>query len=212
MAEIDDSLERLPHTYEKRKDPAPPYQWKLWRFLSIFTREIDQLKQAKEDLRIIRDIDQATGMTLDRIGTNVQQSRGKTEDSVYKTLIKTKIARNINQGDVNNLIEVIAVSMGCKQSEVEVIEKWTLSTPEPAGLVIKPPIQALLNIGLTPAQFTPLMGRMTAGGVSVDGLYRGSFRFSTTYNQPVYNSDKGFNNGTLGAFYSPQNGGDELPL
>lgn len=212
MLEIDDSLERLPHTYENRKDEPDKPSRKLWRFLNIFTQEIDQLKRVKDDLRIIRDIDQARGTTLDRIGANVQQSRGRTEDSVYKTLIKTKIARNINQGDINNLIEVIAVSMGCAQSEVEVIEKWTLSTPEPAGLIIKPPIRALLNIGLTPAQFTPLMSRMTAGGVGVDGLYRGSFQFAAIYDQPVYNSDKGFERGTLGAFYSPLNGGDELPL
>lgn len=208
MPEIDDSLQRLPHTYQKSKSPRA----NLWRFLSIFTLEIDQLKQVKEEIKAARDIDQASGSTLDKIGSNVEQYRGKTTDSVYKTLIKTKITRNINQGDVNNLIDVIAFSMGGEPSQVELIEKWTLDPPEPAGLIIKPPIQALLNIGLTPAQFTSLMSRMTAGGVSVDALYRGSFRFSTTYDQPVFDSEKGFGRGTLGAFYTPENGGDGLPL
>lgn len=213
MAEIDDSLERLPHPYEKRKSvPNKPVPV-LWRFLSIFTQEIDLLKKTREDIQAAQDINQAFGSSLDKIGANVQQLRGKTNDNVYRTLIKTKIIRNINQGDVNNLIEVIASSMGADPSQVEIIEKWTLSSPEPAGLIIKPPIQALLNIGLTPAQFTTLMNRMAAGGVSVDALYRGSFRFSATYGQPVFNSDKGFNRGTLGAFYSPLDGGDEqLPL
>lgn len=212
MAEIDDSLERLPHTYEKRKDEPEKPPRNLWKFLNIFTREIDQLKDAKEDIKAVRDIDQASGVTLDRIGANVQQGRGKMMDSIYKTLIKTKITRNINQGDVNNLIETVAVSMNCEQSEVEITEKWTLSTPEPAGLMIKLPIEALLKIGLTPEQFTALMNRMAVGGVGVDGLYRGSFRFADTYDQPVFDSEKGFERGSLGAFYSPENGGDELPL
>jgi hypothetical protein len=180
--------------------------------LNIFTQEIDLLKKAREDIQTARDIDQAFGGSLDNIGANVQQFRGKTTDSVFRTLIKTKIIRNINQGDVNNLIDVIAFSTGAEPSQVEIIEKWTLSSPEPAGLIIKPPIQALLNVGFTPAQFTVLMNRMAAGGVNVDGLFRGSFRFASIYDQPVFNSDKGFNNGTLGAFYSPRDGGDELPL
>jgi hypothetical protein len=212
VAEIDDSLERLPHPYEKRKSiPGKPVP-RLWRFLSIFTQEIDLLKKARKDVETSRDIDRASGSSLDHIGTNVQQLRGKTPDSVYRTLIKTKIIRNINQGDVNNLIDVIASSMGADPFQVEITEKWTLTSPEPAGLIIKPPIQALLNIGLTPAQFTALMNQMAAGGVKVDGLFRGSFRFAATYDRPVYNSDKGFDQGTLGAFFTPENGGDELPL
>jgi hypothetical protein len=212
VAEIDDSLERLPHPYEKRKSiPDKPVP-KLWRFLNIFTQEIDLLKKVRKDIETSRDIDRASGSSLDHIGTNVQQLRGKTPDSVYRTLIKTKIIRNINQGDLNNLIDVIASSMGADPFQVEIVEKWTLNPPEPAGLIIKPPIQALLNIGLTAAQFTTLMNRMAAGGVSVDGLYRGSFRFAPTYDQPVFDSEKGFERGTLGAFYAPENGGDELPL
>lgn len=212
MAEIDDSLERLPHPYEKRKSiPGNPVPI-LWRFLSIFTQEIDLLKKTREDIQAARDIDRTFGTSLDNVGANVQQLRGKTTDSVYRTLIKTKIIRNINQGDVNNLIDVIAFSMGGDPSQVEITEKWTLTPPEPAGLIIKPPIQGLLNIGLTPAQFTALMNRMAAGGVNVDGLFRGSFRFAATYGQPVFDSDKGFDRGTLGAFFTPENGGDELPL
>ncbi|HEX3045397.1 MAG TPA: hypothetical protein VHY08_11630 [Bacillota bacterium] len=213
MAEIDDSLERLPHPYEKRKSvPNKPVPI-LWRFLSIFTQEIDLLRKTKEDIKDARDMDLAAGATLDKIGSNVQQLRGTLKDNVYRTLVKSKIMRNINQGDVNNLIDVIAFSMGGDPSEIEIIEKWTLNPPEPAGLIIKPPIQALLNVGLTAPQFTALMNRMAAGGVKVDGLFRGSFRFATTYDQPAFDSDKGFNKGKLGAFYSPLSGGDEeLPL
>lgn len=211
MAEIDDSLERLPHTYEKRKDESN-FSRNLWKVLSIFTTEIDILKQIKEKIVIFRDIDKATGRTLDYIGANVQQWRGKTIDSVYRALIKTKIARNINKGDLNGLISTIAVTVNCPKSEVKIREYWENNPPEAAAISISVPDYALNNIAMTPAQFTALMEKIVAAGVRIDGLYRGSFHFSSIYDQPVTDSDHGFDVGTLSAYYSTISGGDELPI
>jgi hypothetical protein len=159
VPELDNTLERPPHTYSK--DPAS-----LWaRLLSVFTIEIDAIQATREAIQAAHDIDQATGKTLDFIGANVQQGRGKTNDGLYRILIKSKIARNICQGSIDELIKTIALTMNCLESEVSIIEQWELTPATEAALIITVPDYALLNVGMTPGQFTQFMGKLVAAGV-----------------------------------------------
>lgn len=206
MAEADDSLLRAPHTYSKELQS-------IWgKLLCILTGEIDRLKNLAADIRLVRDIDQTNGTNLDLIGANVQQERGKVSDPLYRVLIKTKIARNINEGNINNLISVISLALGCQEEEVLIRERWELNPPKPAGLVIEVPCAALNAIGMTPEQFTSLMDRMVATGIGVAALYAGSFSFSGVPDQPENDPEFGFDRGVLGAYFSLNDGGDELPL
>jgi hypothetical protein len=206
VSEADNSIIRTPHTYSKDRQT-------IWgKLLSVLTDEIDRIKQVAADIGSIRDIDGAGGRNLDLIGANVQQERGNTTDRLYRVLIKTKIARNINEGNIDNLIRVISLALGCREEEVLIRERWELAPPKPAGLVIEVPCRALNDIGMTPEQFTILMNRIIATGIGVAALYAGSFGFSSIPDQPENDSEFGFDQGILGAYFSLVDGGDELPL
>lgn len=206
MSEADNSIIRSPHTYRKDRQS-------IWgKLLGVLTGEIDKVKQVAAGIRSIRDIDQAGGRNLDLIGANVQQERGNTSDRLYRVLIKTKIARNINEGNIDNLITVISLALGCKETEVSIRERWELDPPRSAGLVIEVPCNSLNAIGMTPEQFTTLMNRMVATGIGVAALYTGSFSFSSLPDQPEIDPECGFDQGILGAYFSLNHGGDELPL
>ncbi|HEX3045402.1 MAG TPA: DUF2612 domain-containing protein [Bacillota bacterium] len=206
MSEADNSITRTPHTYSKDR-------LSLWgKLLSVLTVEIDRIKEVSASIRAIRDIDEAGGWNLDLIGGNVQQGRGKLSDQLYRILIKTKIARNINEGNIDNLIRVISMALGCKETEVLIRERWELEPPKPAGLIIEVPCYALNRVGMTPEQFTALMNRTVATGIGVAALYAGGFSFSSVADQPETDLEFGFDRGILGAYFSLNDGGDELPL
>lgn len=206
MFEADSSIIRAPHTYSKDR------QSNWGKLLGVLTDEIDKVKQVAAHVQKVRDIDEAGGRNLDLIGANVQQERGNTSDKLYRVLIKTKIARNINEGNIDNLIQVISLALKCEENEVLIRERWELAPPKSAGLVIEVPCRALNDIGMTPEQFTILMSRIVATGIGVVALYAGSFSFSDKADLPENGSEFGFDRGILGAYFSLNDGGDELPL
>jgi len=63
-------LKRLTDNY--RKDP----QSNVGKLLGIVAGELEEAREALETTENYRDIDQATGVTLDRIGYNFLQYRG----------------------------------------------------------------------------------------------------------------------------------------
>jgi hypothetical protein len=206
VPELDDSLKRAPHTYSKDKES-------LWgKLIGIFTPEIDLIKSVFTQIKSSKDIDLATGKTLDKIGGNVDQGRGKTSDQIYRSLIKIKIARNICEGTIDKLIEVIAVSMGIEFSEVGITEEWEILSGRGGVVSVFVPDYALNNLGMSPEQFTLLIDKVMPGGVGIGAFYEGTFAFSDDYEEPQEDSDEGFDAGELGGFYSASEGGDTLPL
>ncbi len=210
MISVRDLLRRLPDFFNKQAEST------LGKLLSIIAEELAKLETTQNRIRLWRDIDNAQGTTLDRIGVNVGQSRGTASDEVYRILIKSKIARNRSTGDINTIIRVLSVALSCPPSDVKIEEMWASAVPEPAAIsLIKLPMDKLNAAGMDLIQFARIVKRAVAAGVRVGAIeLSGTFSFS---GEGVASSPFGFadlfgtTGGTLGAVYAP-NSSTDLPI
>ncbi|WP_284641178.1 hypothetical protein [Paenibacillus silviterrae] len=209
-----DVLRRLTDVFSKNPNSN------IGKLLTIMADQIRELTETQNRIRDWRDIDQAQGTTLDRIGQNVGQPRGVATDEVYRILIKSKIARNLSTGDINTIIRVVSTALDCDPSEIEIKETFEDPvSPEPAGIsVISVPLQRINEIGLSPVQFSKIIQRTVAAGVRVRVIeLEGTFSFSSVPDQSESDDSTGFGDlagsigGYLGAAYSPADEKD-LPI
>ncbi|MGG0757890.1 hypothetical protein ABE070_26450, partial [Brevibacillus laterosporus] len=69
----------------------------IGKLFRIFYDEVQEIKQTFKKIERYRDIDEALGSTLDRIGKNLNQPRSHLGDDSYRVLLKTKIKRNTSR-------------------------------------------------------------------------------------------------------------------
>ena len=99
-------LEKIPDTFSKKKES------KTAKLFKLIADEMESLKDTLETIQSYRDIDQAQGQALDRIGDNVNEQRRGNNDFDYRTFIKTNIIANRSKGDIETINEVLSVLMG----------------------------------------------------------------------------------------------------
>lgn len=126
-----DMLKRLPDVYNKDLDSN------IGKLFQIVAGEYEEIKKVFESIQNYRDIDQAKGIPLDRIGRNVLESRGDKKDQDYRNFIKTKIRANLSAGDIETLNDVYPVLLG--DNFIEVSEAWNNDrlNNEPAAISVK---------------------------------------------------------------------------
>lgn len=191
------------------------------KLMHIFSDQLLKLNETTERVRDWRDIDHAQGKALDDIGSNVNQPRGKATDEVYRILLKSKIARNLSDGSINTIINVIAVALSVPPSQIRIVEKWHDELePEPAALkLIEIPLQRINEAGLDPLNFVRIVQKTVAAGIKVDAIeLAGTFEFGDSFATSNIDVSKGFGNindetvgGYLGAVYTPAHD-FELPI
>lgn len=199
-------LQRLTDVYNKNPNSN------IGKVISIVASQIDSLTGTFERIERWRGIDEARGTTLDNIGKNVDQLRGQTSDEVYRILIKSKIARNLSTGDINTIINILALSIDTNPSEIRIQETWNdPDDPEPAGIkLIQVPIGRLNEVGMTGKQFGRIVSLTLAAGISVREIdLQGTFEFGSV--QEVVDNNAGFADidqtigGYFGSLYQPAN-------
>ena len=205
MFSIKNIMDRFSHYFKR--------QGNLRKLMQIFSGELIILKQSIDLVEEWRDIDKAAGQALDDIGSNVNQPRGQATDPVYRILLKSKIARNLSDGTINTIIQVLSTALSVDKKELTIVEKWyDPDDPEPAAIkVIELPLKRLNESGLDPANFVRIIKQTVAGGVSVGTVeLSGTFEFGDESNaiDPI----RGFGDvndatigGYLGAAYTPSN-------
>lgn len=200
MSLLDDMKERLTHVYNDSDSSN------LMKLIKVFVNQIEVLQNSKTDIKNIRDIDQAYGKNLDRIGENVQQERGSLDDSIYKLLIKGKIARNLSDGTINSVINVVSVMLDCNEEEVKIELN---PDNEKAAIYFDIPLQPVLDAGMTRDQFLAILHRIIIAGVRAYTTLSGTFEFSDVTDGETFDSNKGFadvdqtTGGYLGGYYEP---------
>lgn len=188
----------------------------------LFKLIADELQEIKDNLEKIgeyRDVDKATGYTLDKIGGNVKQYRGAATDEIYRILIKSKIARNMSTGDINTIIKVISQTINSDYSDIQIVEMYNDdTTPEPAAIkLLQIPLDKINEVGMSSNQFGRMVAKTLPGGVGLKEIrMEGTFEFGDIGD--LIDNQKGFSDinnqsigGTLGATYSPTED-RELPL
>ncbi|PZD96481.1 hypothetical protein DNH61_07810 [Paenibacillus sambharensis] len=190
----------------------------IGKLFQIGARELQRLQTTLERIGHWRDIDQAQGKTLDRIGENVLQPRGSAADEVFRILIKSKIARNLSRGTVDTIIAVLSTVLDCRPSEIRIKELFhDPLQPQPAAIsLIQLPVDRLNRVGMNPEQFAQIIQKTVSAGVSVGHIeLTGTFSYGAVGEES--DSEAGFSDleqtvgGTLGAVYSSSTTG-KLPI
>ncbi len=173
----------------------------------IVSEQFQKIEETLHQIEDYHDIEKAEGVTLDYIGSNVGQARGTADDPVYRLLIRSRIARNLSQGTVDSIIEVLSISLDCSASEINIKElPYDPITKEPAAIgLIAVPLEKLHMIGMDLTDFIRVVQKTVSAGVRVGKIeFSGTFEFGTT---TIERSSFGFANiektigGTLGKIF-----------
>lgn len=216
-------IESLPHNYTKSISSN------LGKIIQLFSSELEEINEIKDEIELSRDIDQASGRYLDRSGKNIGERRGSFNDTIYRLLIKSRIQQNFSPGDVNSLIEYISTILQVDRSAVDIKEpSWgsfrfssmeddsqvkegqgfgsglfKKTNPEPASFEIYVPFTALNDSAIPAQTFINIIDRLRATGVSISLTYEGTFAFSSINDESEFVEEKGFNSGYFGGYYNP---------
>lgn len=189
----------------------------LYKVMSVLADEFSLIEQTLATIIAYRDIDKARGMTLDLIGQNINQKRGKATDEVYRILLKSKIARNLSDGTVNTIIDVISLSLSTKPSDVKILESWEVNpNAKPSIELMKLPITKLLESGIDQENFVAIIQKTVAGGVEVKQVeLEGTFELGDDYTDDLVrgmtNTMEDDYGGILGEIYGSSKN-EKLPI
>ena len=188
-----------------------------YKIIQCITPELDLLKETFEEMKRSLNIEYAYGMTLDKVGRNVNQTRGTTNDTVLRTLIKAKIAADMSEGTINILLDVIGFIIGDEDQRSQIIELYNVEgAEEPAAFQVVAPIDGIMGAGVSLSQFVQLLMNVKAAGVRVTADLQGTFDFGEIADYGPEH-DEGFGDieqtvgGTLGVLYDPDSD-DPLPI
>lgn len=213
MALFQDMFRRLTDAYTKNEDSN------IGKVLLLLSEQIDDLNGSLIAIENYRDLNQATGTTLDLIGKALGQPRGKATDEVYRILIRARIARNASDGTTDKIIHALALALNTDPTDIKVSELSDGGVYEPATVgLVNLPLDALLNAGMTATQFGILMQRVVAAGVRVASVdLTGTFQLADSATVSVIDGEKGLSDltqttgGTLSGSFSPEQE-IELPI
>lgn len=213
MALFQDMFRRLTDAYTKNEDSN------IGKVLLLLSEQIDDLNGSLIAIENYRDLNQATGTTLDLIGKALGQPRGKATDEVYRILIRARIARNASDGTTDKIIHALALALNTDPTDIKVSELSDGGVYEPATVgLVNLPLDALLNAGMTATQFGILMQRVVAAGVRVASVdLTGTFQLAESATVSVIDGEKGLSDltqttgGTLSGSFSPEQE-IELPI
>ncbi|WP_298024489.1 hypothetical protein [uncultured Dysosmobacter sp.] len=109
-------LERLTGGYTK--DPNSM----IGRLFRIFAESLWGIEDTLQVIAVWRDVDNAKGYTLDRMGRNFGVARDGATDRFYRLMIKVKITALLSGGDVDTVITAASVLFNIDPAKVEVVE------------------------------------------------------------------------------------------
>jgi hypothetical protein len=130
------------HFFEAIVKLVPPL-WGKPRVAALIQSYLDQIQELEDatwEVLDARHVNTATGVHLDTLGAIVGQPRFTSDDDVYRSVIRAKIAANRSKGTTDSLINVVRLA-GDVASPVQVthvgpaVVRITLAEPvDAAGL------------------------------------------------------------------------------
>lgn len=118
---------RLPERFRKQTNKDLYY---------VLYGDFDEVEQGFLDVKDSRNIDNAIGKTLDRMGANVGQFRQGEDDDLYRQLIKVRIIANMSIGDIPTINLVMSTLV--KDIYLGLQEVWSngIYDNEPAAIIL----------------------------------------------------------------------------
>lgn len=184
------------------------------KLLQLFGDQFDEIAEMLSGIESVLDIDNATGVTLDMIGANIDQKRGSLNDNVYRILIKTKVAAIMGNCSINSIIGIVKNILG--SADTVIGEGWAQGSPEQAMFTFSTDLTTIVEAGFTLGQFVQLLNMIKSVGVSLQTQLQGTFEFGEVaeygplYDDGLADVDQAVG-GTLGYVYD-SNGSIPLPV
>lgn len=90
------------------------------KLLSVLADDMVDMQELIDQVNLWRDITNAKGGWLDKIGTDWGVARNGFDDDFYRFMIRTKQLQRQVDGSYNSIIKMIAESLGANYSEINV--------------------------------------------------------------------------------------------
>lgn len=202
---LDDLARNLPDAYKKTPESNNS------KILRIEKSAMDDLRSAIQAVSDSLELDKATGKTLDLYGSLVGQERGKATDEQYRMLIKSRIVRNLCNGDYNSIVRLLSVVFGCDPADIVLNE-----TDTPCHVRLESmPYDVLNRLVIDIDTALKIIEEVMPVGVYLESIqFTGTFEFGDTSLE--YDEAAGFGNeaqtvgGVLGYIFSEIS--PELPV
>lgn len=176
-------IKNLPDAYNKSSESNN------YKILNLFQYNISNFKKDIEDVYKSLDLEQATGKTLDLYGEMLGQDRGFATDDQYRVMIKSKIMRNLINGDYNSFMNATCMMFNCKPSEFYINEGEAPATVD----IITLPFRVLNYIGLSAELTVELIKILMPVGIGLNSVdLSGTFEFCENESDMSYDENKGF--------------------
>lgn len=197
-------IDRFPDAFCKLPDSNNE---KLLKLVSTRHTEIRKAIRAIYDSN---DIFKAKGKTLDYYGDIYNVQRGRLNDTQYRYMILSAIARNNVGGDYESILEAVAVMFNCDKNEVKFKDHET----NPATIVLdKMPLSVIMEAGFSTVQAVELIETLLPITVGIEASnFEGTLEFGESPDD--YDELKGFSdsheNPTVGGYFGLVYGEESL--
>lgn len=204
-------IEVFPDVYDKGKGSN------FYKLISTITPEFDEILSVIQDIQLNLDIEKATGATLTKLATNVNQQRGRVNDKVLRTLIKSKIASDMSEGTIETILNIVSFIFGDELHQTQIVELWHSDTEEQlAAFRLYVPIEGITESGITLNQFVQVMTKLKSAGVAIYADLQGTFEFGLIEEFGIefengFSDITGVVGGTLGVMFDPEED-EPLPI
>jgi hypothetical protein len=141
----------------------------LIKKLRMLAEEMEIVQTAFDDIEEVKNLNDAYGKTLDHYGANVGESRKGNDDTLYRLLIRIKIAENTSDGSIPHIIDALSLAIDRPPEDIYVQEGWSFVTEEqPASIFLSFPSEVFSDYNITYERFINLFNNVVGGGISTD--------------------------------------------
>lgn len=105
-------LNKLTGAYSKEPDSH------IGRLFQIFASALSGVEDTLHTIALWKDLYQARGHTLDRIGANFGVARGSANDTLYRIMIQVKVIAQLSGGDVDTVIQAAGELLGVDPTDI----------------------------------------------------------------------------------------------
>lgn len=127
----------------------------LKEYAKSYAEQIQELENATFEVILERVLDAAVGVQLEAIGAIVGQGRTTSDDTEYRIAIKAKIAINLSDGTMVDLIKILGLIL---ETSGEAFKFWDEPPAQVRVIVIDP-------LTITPSLVHSLLESADPGGV-----------------------------------------------
>lgn len=151
----------------------------VYKLFKAFENTLREIYSTCNTILRYRCLNEATGTSLDLIGSNYNVSRVHLSDDMYRSYIKAAIARTGCDGTYNGVLKMLAYILNADVKDISFLENY--ETSESATVTIdKVPTKELTAIGMSIEQYSEIVQSILPVGINLmQREYEGSFAFAT---------------------------------